>query len=670
MKNNDNKYLGQDRIPKLLLKFAVPCILSLLISSLYNIVDQIFIGNSIAGALGNAATGIVYPITVITMAFAWCFADGSAAYLSICQGRRDTKNAHKAIGNNILITLILSLLFVVLGFIFMDPLLEMFGATHDIITLENGFVGSTFGLSKDYFTIILSFIPIYMLTNSVYSIIRADGCPAYSMTATILGAVVNIILDPIFIFKFNMGIKGAAWATIIAQVVSFIMTYAYFFRTKTFKLKLESFKLDLKVFSNAVKLGISTMITQLAIVIISIVCNSMLVTYGKGTIYGTAIPIAVMSISMKVFSIVINVIVGIIVGAQPILGYNYGAKKMDRVRDTFRLVAVLTIVVGIVATLAFQIFPEQIVGIFGDGQGAAYSEFAIMTFRTFLLLVSFTCFIKMSSIFFQAVGQPVKAAFVSLVRDLLLFVPLVLILPKFMGIKGVLYAAPIADVIGLIVTIPTLILFFKKLDKIKEDEKKEVIIKPSKPGVIITIAREHGSQGKYIGGLVAKKLGIPYYYKEMTALAAEEAGLSREYVANLNNNSPSILYDLYVSTTPVTEAIKAQETVLKRIAQNGSCVIVGRAADYVLRDNKNLVKVFIHAPKDYRIKKVQEMYGDTEEQAKKSIRKSDKARANYYKTISGNDWGKPKNYDLCIDAEIGIEKASQVIIDYVKNMDK
>lgn len=659
MKEESSKFLGKEKISKLLFKFSIPCILSLLISALYNIVDQIFIGNSSLGYLGNAATTVVYPLTIISMAFAWCLGDGSAAFLSLCQGKNDTKNAHKAVGNSLLVALIISIIFVAISFAFMDKILFIFGASE-----------ASIGLAKDYFTILLYFIPVYMLANAFTGIIRADGNPVYSMGSTLIGAILNIILDPIFIFGLDMGIKGAAWATVIGQSASFLVAFAYIFRTKTFKLKLDSFKLDFKVFSNVIKLGISTFITQMAIVIISLVCNLMLVKYGQTSKYGPDIPIAVIGIVMKVFSIVINIIVGIIVGGQPILGYNYGAKKMDRVRETFKIICRLTIIIGIVATLIFELCPQVVIGIFGS-ESDLYNEFAILTFRIFLSLVIFTCFVKMSSIFFQAVGQPVKSAIISLIRDIVCFVPLVLILPHFFGIKGVLYAAPIADIVGIVVTIPAIVIFFKRLEKEDKTEKvQEMVIKPSKPGIIITIAREHGSQGKYIGELVAKKLNIPYYYKEMTALAAQEAGLAQEYVSKLNQNSPSVMYDLYMSTTPVQEAIKAQDTIIKRIANEGACVIVGRAADYVLRDYNNVINIFIYASKEYRIHKVMEMYHDTLEQAKKSIVKSDKARANYYKNIAGEAWGKMENYDLCIDSSIGPDKTAQIIIDYVKNMNK
>ncbi len=653
--NEENKFLGNEKISKLLLKFSIPCILSLLISSLYNIVDQIFIGNSEIGYLGNAATTIVFPITIISVAFAWCLGDGSAAFLSLCQGRKNTKDADKAIGNSILVSFIISILFVILGFIFMDKLLYLFGASETSIVLAN-----------DYFTIILSAIPIYMLANTVNSIIRADGSPTYSMLSTLIGAILNIILDPIFIFVFKMGIKGAAWATILGQIVSFIVSFIYFFRSKTFKLSLDSFKMNFSIFGNVIKLGVSTFITQMSIVVISLVCNIMLAKYGAMSKYGSDIPIAVIGICMKVFTIVINIVVGIILGAQPILGYNFGAKKYNRVKKTFKIVIILTILVGIVSTIIFEICPELVIKLFGT-EDSLYMELAVKTFRIFLMLVTFTCCIKVISIFFQAVGEPIKATIVSLARDIILFVPLVIILPKYFGIEGPLYAAPIADFFAIIVSTILVAIFFKRISKEENKEKANNTVQKSKEGFIITISREHGSQGKYIGKLVAEKLGIPYYYKEMTAIAASESGLDREFVSKINQSN-NIMHDLYLTTSPVQYAIDAQNKAIRMVADQGACVLVGRAADYVLQDYKNLIKIFIYAPKDYRVKNIMEMYNDSEKEAIKNIEKSDKNRASYYKIISGKTWGDANNYNLCIDSSFGKEKTADIICEFVNKV--
>lgn len=654
---SDNKYLGKEKVSKLLLKFSIPCILSLLISSLYNIVDQIFIGNSELGYLGNAATSIVFPITIISVAFAWAIGDGSAAFLSLCQGRKDTKNAHIAIGNGILINFIISILFVILGFLFMNNLLFLFGASE--VTLP---------IAQNYFRIILMFIPVYMIANGMNAIIRADGSPGYSMSSTLVGAITNIILDPIFIFVFKWGIAGAAWATVIGQCLSLIVSIVYFTKTKTFKLNTSSFKFNFGIFSNVIKLGISTFITQMSIVVISLVCNIMLAKYGALSKYGIDIPIAVIGICMKVFTIVINIAVGIILGAQPILGYNYGAKQYDRVKQTFKLALLSTVVVGLISMVLFELYPSVIIRMFGT-ESDLYMKFAIKTFRIFLFFIVFTCTIKISSIFFQAVGNPVEASIVSLARDIVLFVPLVIILPKFMGIEGALYAAPIADLVGIIITVILLVLFFNKLGKEGITNSKNVKILDSKDGVIITISRMHGTRGKWIGEQVAKKLNIPYYCKELTVIAVQESGLDKEFISKLNQKN-NVLHDLYLTTTPVKYAIEVQEKVIKKITTKGSCVIVGRAADYVLRDNKKVIRIFIYAPEDYRINSVIEMYGDSRIDAKKNIRKSDKNRASYYKLISNNTFGDVNNYDFCIDSSIGIDKTAEIICEYVKNKNK
>lgn len=655
---NSNKYLGKEKVSKLLLKFSIPCILSLLISSLYNIVDQIFIGNSELGFLGNAATSVVFPITIISVAFAWAIGDGGAAFLSLCQGRKDTKNAHIAIGNGILINFIISIIFVILGFLFMDDLLFLFGASE-----------TTISIAEDYFRIILIFIPVYMLANGMNAIIRADGSPGFSMGSTLIGAITNIILDPLFIFGFKWGIKGAAWATVIGQCLSLIVSIYYFTKTKTFKINKNSFKINLGIFKNVIKLGVSTFITQMSIVIISLVCNITLAKYGAMSRYGADIPIATIGICMKVFTIVINIAIGIILGAQPILGYNYGAKNYDRVKETFKLVMISTITVGLISMAIFEFVPDIIIKMFGT-ESDLYMEFAEKTFRIFLFFIVFTCTIKVSSIFFQAVGNPVKASIVSLTRDIICFVPLVIILPIYKGVEGTLYAAPVADAIGIIITVILLILFFKKLKTEEISESKEKInILDSIDGVIITISRMHGSRGKHIGELVVKKLNIPYYYKELTIAAAQDSGLDKEFISKLNQKN-NVLHDLYLTTSPVKYAIEAQEKVIKKIASKGSCVIVGRAADYVLRNNKNLVRIFIYAPLDYRIKSVMEMYGDNMNDAKKNINLSDKNRASYYNIISNKTFGDVNNYDICIASSIGVENTVNTICDYIKNKGK
>ncbi|MBR5488930.1 MAG: cytidylate kinase family protein, partial [Firmicutes bacterium] len=316
---------------------------------------------------------------------------------------------------------------------------------------------------------------------------------------------------------------------------------------------------------------------------------------------------------------------------------------------------------------------------FGSGD-ELYIDFAVKTFRIYLALMTITCLVKMSAVFFQSIGKSLRAVAASLVRDILCFTPLAILLPYILqgknpgtGVMGVLYAAPIADMVAIVVIVVMTVTFFRNLDKEAEhhiDPELEgtTVIKPSKPGVIITISREHGSGGKQIGKLIAEELGIPFYYKELTALAAQESGLDQEFLYDINSGSHNILHDLYLSTNVVQQGVIAQERIIREIADAGSCVIVGRAADYVLRDHDNVVSVYLHAPKEYRINKVMEMYDDTQEEAAAHVKHSDVARASYYRTISSQTWGDPHNYDLCIDASIGYEKTKQVVCDYLNNL--
>lgn len=659
----NSRFLATEKLTRLMIKFSVPCTLSLLVSALYNIVDQIFVGNSELSTLGNAATGVVFPIFIIAQAFAWCFGDGCAAYLNICQGRADTQNAHKAIGTGILVTLACSIVIPTIFYPLKTQILTLFGASENSI-----------GYAVEYFNIILAFFPVFMLSNMMNAVIRADGSPSVSMASMLAGALANIALDPILIFGAKWGMSGAAIATVIGQTISFVITLVYFIRsTKTFKLSKKSFIPDFKEFSGALRLGASSFITQMTIVVISLVCNIMLVKYGMQSRFGIDIPIALIGIESKVFTVVINLVVGIVLGCQPIISYNMGAKNYSRVKELYRNILICTAVIGIAATLLFELAPDAVVGIFGAPRNIPnpddYWEFGRMTFRIFLSFVTFTCTIKMTSIFFQAVGKPISAVIASMIRDIICFIPLIIILPRFFGITGILYAAPAADMIAMIVAAALTIKFMKSL-KAAPHEKSSAVLKPSKPGVIITIAREHGSSGKEIGKIIAEKLGIPFYYKEMTALAAQESGLDKEFISDINSNAPDLLQSLYLSSSVITQAIAAQEKVIKKIADQGSCVIVGRAADYVLRNYENVIRIFIYANEEYKISRVMKIYGDQYKQAKENVRHSDESRAAYYKNISQNTWGARENYELLIDSSLGVYLTAETICEYVSRLGK
>lgn len=456
MNNNANQYLASEPIGKLMVKFSIPCIMSLLVSALYNIVDQIFIGRGV-GYLGNGATNVVFPITVIALSIALMLGDGCAAYLSICQGRKDSESSHKCVGNTIVMIITLGIILTLIFIVFKNAVLFGFGATE-----------SNISYADEYFKYIVLGIPFFMFANTMNSIIRADGSPQFAMFSTLIGCVVNVILDPIAIFVFNWGMMGAALATITGQIVSALLALYYLFHTKSFSLNKSSFKLKFSLLKHIFSLGISSFITQISIVIIMGTMNNILVIYGAKSKYGADIPLTVVGIVMKVFQIVVSIVVGIAAGSQPIVGYNYGAGHNDRVRKIFKTMMTAEICVGIIAMICFEIFPLQIISIFGSEEGL-YNEFAVMSFRIYLSTIVLCCMQKGTSIFLQSLGKPVLSLGLSLLREFVLSVPLVILLPVMFGVKGALYSAPIADIISFIAVIIIMIYIFKhlnnKLDK-------------------------------------------------------------------------------------------------------------------------------------------------------------------------------------------------------------
>jgi len=454
---NSSKFLETEKMSKLIIKFSIPCILSLLVSALYNIVDQIFIGNSSVGTLGNTATTIVFPLTVIALAFGLILGDGAAAYMSILLGKGERDKLPKVVGTSIVVSLFCSLLFYAVCFPLLDYILDFFGAK----------TAESLALAHEYGFIIVIGFPFYILTSTLNSIIRADNSPQVAMISLVAGALFNIIFDALMILVWNMGLTGAALATILGQIVSFVISSLYLFKTKTFKLSLKSFIPDFKELGNVLKLGLSSFLTQISIVIISVVSMNTLARYGKDSIYGVNDPQAIVGVVMKVFTIVINIVVGIAAGAQPVIGYNYGAKKYDRVKQGYFIVLISSTVVALIATILFQTIPTQIVGMFGakTTNPETYFEFGEKTVRIYLMLIVFTCIQKVTSIFLQSISSPVKATVLSLIRDVIIFVPLTILLPIGLGIEGVLWAAPVSDTIAIVFTFILVFLEFKKLEK-------------------------------------------------------------------------------------------------------------------------------------------------------------------------------------------------------------
>lgn len=431
--------LGTESIGKLLMKFAIPCVISMLVNSLYNIVDQIFIGQGV-GFLGNAATNVAFPIVVISIAFSLLVGDGCAAFLSLKLGEHKMEEAAKGVGNAITMLVIMGITIFVVGSLFMTPLLKIFGATESVLPY-----------AEDYTRIILVGIPFVAIGTGLNSIIRADGSPKFAMISMLVGALLNTILDPIAIFVLGWGVKGAALATIIGQIASFGISIYYLKHFKHISFHRGLLKLQGKVATTVMKFGISSFITQMAITVVMIVMNNSLKHYGALSPYGSDIPLSALGIVMKVNQIMISLLVGIAVGSQPILGFNYGAKNYKRVKQTYLTAVSIASVVSVVGFIVFQGATQSIVNLFGQAEGL-YNEFAIKCFRTFLFLCMTSGFSIVSSIYFQAIGYPVKAAILSLSRQIGFLVPMIIVLPLFFGIDGILYAGPVADGLAFILS--------------------------------------------------------------------------------------------------------------------------------------------------------------------------------------------------------------------------
>lgn len=427
--------LGTDRIGKLLRGFAIPGIISMVINSLYNMVDQIFIGQGV-GMLGNGATNIIAPISTFAIAIASLFGDGLATYFSLHIGKGEPEKASKAVGNSLISGTAASVLLTVLVLIFLNPLCRLFGATENIMPY-----------ALEYGRIIACGFPFVIVAVIINGVIRADGSPKFSMISMMMGSILNVFLDPLFIFVFDMGVAGAALATIISQFLNLVLNIAYLFRFKNIKLNRESFKFQFPFAGMLASLGIASCLNTMTSTIIAVVSNNMLTHYGALSVYGEDIPITVFGLCMKVSMLFFSVAMGISSASRPILGFNYGAEKIDRVKKTFRLTLVSATIVMAVAWIVYMAFPLQLIRIFGT-ESALYEEFAVKCFRIYLLTNFLGGMQLCAGTLFQAIGHPAKATVVSLAKQVIFYIPAMLILAKFFGLVGILWAGPAAEVLA------------------------------------------------------------------------------------------------------------------------------------------------------------------------------------------------------------------------------
>lgn len=638
---------GSEKISKILFKLAPPVMLAQLIQALYNIIDSLFVGR--CSDSGLTALSIVYPLQLLMIAIAVGTGVGintvMAAKLGV--GKKEKANEYAGVGTPLAI--VLWLLFAVACWCIMPAFAAM--STSDPAIIADVVV---------YGRIVCVFSVGLFLESIWTKVLQADGDMKTPMIAQIAGAVTNIIFDPLLIFGMfglpEMGIAGAATATAAGQLVAALIVMRKGYRKSPIK----------KVYPHHIgrifRMGVPNILMQSAYTFYILGLNLILSTFSDQAVTALGLYYKWQTF----FFIPLGAMQTCIV---PVISFNYAARNIERCKKTLSTSVRFGLVLMALGTLCFISVPTQMLRVFtADAQ---VIEIGRIGFRfvgiSFLPMVTSLIF----PVFFQAVGSSLKSSALTVIRTVVLFVPLGYVFSRF-GLNWFWLTFPVTEILTSAVGVAFYRQFldcnYVKMPAPDTAEEAAVpSLKPSKPGVIITIAREHGSSGKQIGKLVAQKLDVPFYYKEMIALAAHESGLDQEFISDIHKNAPEILRNLYLSARVVQQAVMAQEKIIRKIAENGSCVIVGRAADYVLTDWDNVICVFVRAPKEYRVGRIMEVYGDTRKEARRSIRRSDNARASYYKNISGRHWGDAKNYELIVDSSMGIEQAAEQIFQYVCN---
>ena len=639
------EFFGTEKISRILWKLAPPVMAAQLIQALYNIIDSLFIGR--CSETGLTALSIVCPIQLLMIALAVGTGVGinTAMAAKFGEGRRQEADEYAGIGTPLAVTM--WLLFAVTGWLIMPAYARMSTVSeaviHDVVVYGRIVCVFSFGLCLE----------------SVWTkVLQAGGDMKTPMLAQILGALTNIVLDPLLIFGlFGLpawGIAGAAVATVTGQIVAALVVMKKGSRRSP----------ALKVYPGHIaqifRLGVPNILMQSAYTFYILGLNLILATFSDQAVTALGLYYKWQSFFFIPLSAMQTCIV-------PVISYNYAARSIDRCNKMLSAAILFGLALMAVGTLCFNLVPSQMLRVFTSDPeviSIGSAGFPIIGF-SFLPMVTSLIF----PVFFQAVGSSLKSSLLTIIRTVVLFVPLGFVFSRF-GLSRFWLTFPVTETITSIVGA----LFFRgflHLDYVRNAAapapETHTALQPSRPGVIVTIAREHGSSGKQIGKLVAEALGVPFYYKEMIALAAHESGLDREFISNIHKNAPDILRELYLSSDAVQRAVEAQDAIIRRIAENGSCVIVGRAADYVLRGRPNVVRVFIHAPQDFRISRVREVYGDTPDEAVRNIRRSDSARAAYYRHISGMRWGDARNYELTVDSSAGLQKSADMILHDLSN---
>ena len=461
MEQKTNRFLETQSIGVLMRRYSIPCVISLLVAALYNIVDQIFIANaSYLGSYGNAANTVVFPLTVVALAIAVMIGDGACAFVSICLGANNMEDAHRSIGNAIVICIAASAVLTAVYLIFPDGILTMFGGRVN---------EETFIQAREYFTWITIGVPFYMFGQALNPIIRSDGSPKFAMVSTLAGAAVNIVLDPLFIYGFHWGMMGAALATILGQILTAALAVWYLLHLKSVRLEKGSFQLSARLIRRFLALGICSFLAQISLVAAMAAINNMVQKYGmRDEIFGqeqyAQIPMAVVGIVMKFFQIVISISIGTAAGCIPIVGYNIGAKRNDRALSLFRKLLICEFIVGAIALVIVEFFPRGLISIFGAAnESPYYTSFAVRAFRIYLCLMPLACVNKATFIYLQSLGKAMLSTLLSMVREVVFGVGFALLLPLFFNLDGVLYSMPVSDALTFIISVIAIVHTWRAL---------------------------------------------------------------------------------------------------------------------------------------------------------------------------------------------------------------
>jgi len=662
--------LGTEPVGRLLRKFALPGIISMVVNALYNIVDQIFIGQTV-GYLGNGATNAIFPLVTLAFAFAFMLGDGATSYISLMLGRKKDDEAARGAAAGIVSVTATGVIIGILYLILITPLCKLFGATPAILPY-----------AEVYGRIIAIGLPFACISAGLSGIIRADGSPKYSMAGLLMGCVINIGLDALFLLVFNWGVAGAAWATIIGQFVNAVWNLAYMRRTKTITLTKKIFKSWAAALPQIIRLGVSSFINQIMMVLIIGVQNNALTHWGEMSVYGADIPFTALGVTMKVFNILMAICIGLAIGAQPIWGYNYGSGQYDRVKKCYRYVVTIAITAMCIAWIIFHVAPMSVISIFGN-EDAMYNDFSVKCLQIFLAGIPLGGLPMVTGIFFQALGRPVQASVMSMARQLIFQIPLTLVLPRFFGVIGVLYCGCLTDCLCFVLAVVLLRVSWKKIfaektnAEISTEKEPTPVAAPAeettaKKHYIITIGRSFGAGGRSVGKLLTERLNIPYYDNEIIIAAAEKSGLDARYLKSVDENykgnaAPVAAGFVEERGRLLKEAETASRSIIEEAAAQGPCVIVGRCADHLLQEEYDVLSVFITMPLEKRIAHVCRRDGLTPEQSEKLINKVDKERATYYNNRSKGSWGNADNYNLVLDNHTyGTEGSVDIILAALK----